>query len=117
MNRVVLIVSKRALSGLLVGAMLAGCAVGPDYKAPKFDLVPFHNAASVPAKAGLFVPPLDRWWTGFDDPMLVTIIQRALAENLAKYEATFGEINIPGDHTLADHLFKPPTPPDKSDQK
>lgn len=80
MNRVVLIVSKRALSGLLVGAMLAGCAVGPDYKAPKFDLVPFHNAA--PAKAGLSVPPLDRWWTGFDDPMLVTIIQRALAENL-----------------------------------
>jgi Protein of unknown function (DUF3467) len=50
-------------------------------------------------------------------PLGAKLFYRALAENLAKYEATFGEINIPGDHTLADHLFKPPTPPDKSDQK
>ena len=50
-------------------------------------------------------------------PLGAKLFYRALAENLAKYEATFGEINIPGDHTLADHLFKPPSPPDKSDQK
>ena len=50
-------------------------------------------------------------------PLGAKLFYRALAENLAKYETTFGEINIPGDHTLADHLFKPPSPPDKSDQK
>jgi hypothetical protein len=50
-------------------------------------------------------------------PLGAKLFYRALAENLAKYETTFGEIRIPGDHTLADHLFKPPTPPDKSDQK
>jgi hypothetical protein len=50
-------------------------------------------------------------------PLGAKLFYRALAENLAKFETTFGEVSIPGDHTLADHLFKPPAPPDKSDQK
>lgn len=37
---------------------------------------------------------------------------RALAENLAKYEAAFGEIPVPGEATLADHLFRPPPHPE-----
>jgi hypothetical protein len=37
---------------------------------------------------------------------------RALGDNLSKYEATFGEIHIPGEVTLADHLFHPPYPPE-----
>jgi len=82
MNRIVAIASETILSGLLVGTMLTGCAVGPDYEAPKEQLAPFHNATSVPTPAGLAAPSLERWWMGFDDPMLVTIIQRALTENL-----------------------------------
>jgi len=82
MNRVVPIVSRTVLSGLLVSIMLAGCAVGPDYETPKPQLTPFHNATSGPASQGLAVPSLERWWTGFDDPLLVTVIQRALDENL-----------------------------------
>jgi hypothetical protein len=38
----------------------------------------------------------------------------ALRENLARYEATFGEIRLPGDTSLANDLFKqihPPEPP------
>lgn len=50
-------------------------------------------------------------------PLGAKLFYRALAENLTKYEATFGEINIPGDHTLADHLFRPPAPPEKPGQK
>ena len=46
-------------------------------------------------------------------PLGAKLFHRALSENLAKYEATFGEINIPGDSTLADNLFRPHTPPDK----
>lgn len=48
-------------------------------------------------------------------PLGAKLFYRALAENLAKYESTFGEIGIPGDHTLADHLFRPPAAPDKPD--
>ena len=47
-------------------------------------------------------------------PMSAKLLQRALGENLAKFEAQFGEIKIPLGKTLADDLFKtiqPPEPP------
>jgi hypothetical protein len=46
-------------------------------------------------------------------PLGAKLFHRALTENLAKYEAAFGEINVPGNTTLADHLFRSPNPPDK----
>ena len=46
-------------------------------------------------------------------PLGAKLFFRALAENLAKYENSFGEIAIPGNSTLADHLFRPNIPPDK----
>lgn len=44
-------------------------------------------------------------------PLGAKLFLRALTENLARYEATFGEISVPGDQSLADHLFRPPQPP------
>lgn len=44
-------------------------------------------------------------------PLGAKLLQRALAENLSRYEAAFGEIKIPGENSLADFLFHPPTPP------
>ncbi|WP_244128482.1 efflux transporter outer membrane subunit [Burkholderia gladioli] len=68
---------------------LAGCAVGPDYKPPAAELAPFqHVPASTSATsqaqgaAAAPAPSLDTWWTGFQDPMLVSIVDRALAQNL-----------------------------------
>jgi hypothetical protein len=53
-------------------------------------------------------------------PLAAKLFQRALAENLAKYETAFGKINIPGDSSLASQLFRPgpPTmpPPDSEPQ-
>ncbi len=46
-------------------------------------------------------------------PLGAKLFYRALGENLAKYEAAFGEIHVPGEATLADQLFRPPSPPDK----
>jgi hypothetical protein len=45
-------------------------------------------------------------------PLGAKLLYRALAENLARFEASFGEIRIPGDNTLADALFRPPHPPE-----
>ncbi len=42
-------------------------------------------------------------------PLSMKLFQRALADNLAKYEANFGEITIPGGSSLADVLFRPPS--------
>jgi hypothetical protein len=45
-------------------------------------------------------------------PLGAKLFHRALAENLSRYEASFGEIKIPGEVSLADYLFRPPQPPD-----
>lgn len=39
-------------------------------------------------------------------PVGAKLFLRALAENLARYEAGFGEINLPGDSKLAESLFR-----------
>lgn len=45
-------------------------------------------------------------------PLSVKLLLRALTENMARYEAAFGEINIPINSTLAENLFKPFQPPE-----
>ncbi len=47
-------------------------------------------------------------------PLGAKLLQRALAENLSRYEAAFGEIKVPGEGSLADFLFRPPAPPSQS---
>jgi hypothetical protein len=47
-------------------------------------------------------------------PVGAKLLLRALAENIARYEAAFGEIRLPGDTGLAGDLFRsvhPPEPP------
>ena len=57
--------------------------MGPNYTRPVTTLAPFHNLDAAKAvKTKLPSPQLDAWWTGFDDPMLVTVVQRALQQNL-----------------------------------
>jgi hydrophobe/amphiphile efflux-1 (HAE1) family protein/NodT family efflux transporter outer membrane factor (OMF) lipoprotein len=70
---------------LLLSMFLQGCSVGPKYKAPPppgAELAPFHNKLDVPNSRDTPAPSLDEWWNGFKDPMLVTIVQRALSQNL-----------------------------------
>ena len=46
-------------------------------------------------------------------PLGAKLLQRALNENLSRYEAAFGEIRLPGEgNSLAEHLFKPPQTPE-----
>jgi hypothetical protein len=47
-------------------------------------------------------------------PLSAKLLLRALGENLARYEAAFGDIHVPVNTSLAEHLFRPhpPTEPD-----
>lgn len=45
-------------------------------------------------------------------PLSAKLLLRALTENLARYEASFGVINVPVNSTLAENLFKPFQPPE-----
>lgn len=45
-------------------------------------------------------------------PLSAKLLLRALTENLARYEAAFGEIPVPLNTSLAEHLFRPHPPTD-----
>lgn len=45
-------------------------------------------------------------------PLSAKLLLRALAENIARYEASFGEISVPSNSSLAESLFRPPHPPE-----
>jgi hypothetical protein len=45
-------------------------------------------------------------------PLSAKLLLRALTENIARYEATFGEIHMPSNSSLAESLFRPPHPPE-----
>ena len=68
---------------LAFAVVLSACAVGPDYVKPSPELTSFHNHVKTSTEQlATVAPPLDKWWIGFNDPMLVTVVQRALAQNL-----------------------------------
>ncbi len=67
----------------IAAAALAGCVVGPSYRAPTIALQPYHGGAALAARGNQpAAPPLDRWWTGFHDDELTHIVERALQQNL-----------------------------------
>ena len=71
-------ISSRTVGILSAALLLAACQAGPEYQKPETPLAPYHTASVHTAEA----PPLDRWWTGFHDPELTVIVERALAQNL-----------------------------------
>jgi NodT family efflux transporter outer membrane factor (OMF) lipoprotein len=79
-------------SSLSIGALLvclAGCAVGPNYHAPKttppgqFVAVPQASAPLAPATATATTAAVDlsQWWRSFNDAQLDSLIERAIRAN------------------------------------
>ena len=64
---------------LLASALLAGCAVGPNYQQPRQDVAATFHAA----RATLFsdAAPEANWWANFRDPVLDALIADALKRN------------------------------------
>ena len=65
---------------VLIGATLAGCAVGPDYKGPPAAGDAKPNFARAPAGAST-ESPASRWWTQLNDPLLSDLVERSLKAN------------------------------------
>ena len=74
----------RLLSFGVSSLLLSACAVGPSYVRPALVQSAAFRAADFTGEQGpaRAAPPLDRWWIGFDDPELTTLVTRALAQNL-----------------------------------
>ena len=69
----------KMVPALAVGALLAGCAVGPDY-APATMALP-ANWSNGPAAGGAPAAALDAWWRGFGDKTLDALMAEAVAAN------------------------------------
>lgn len=72
---------RRALSLSLLLLTVVGCAVGPRYKRPEMPVPQAWRespAAGVPATG----TSLERWWTTFHDPILDSLVTRAVEGNL-----------------------------------
>jgi NodT family efflux transporter outer membrane factor (OMF) lipoprotein len=67
----------RLLFPLVAAASLAGCAVGPDFQPPDMALTPkYMGARAIDTRAA----DAD-WWKRFHDPVLVALIDKAIAGN------------------------------------
>jgi multidrug efflux system outer membrane protein len=75
-------VRSRAVRGMLgaaVVAVVAGCAVGRNYHRPETPLdAHFANAGEPGLAEG---DAIERYWTGFADPLLDDLVETALAHN------------------------------------
>lgn len=62
---------------ILASLWLGGCTVGPDYAEPQLTVPSSYLEGPAGGEANL-----DRWWQGFDDSQLTSLVERALAANL-----------------------------------
>lgn len=72
--------SDRSLSPALLAILLAGCAVGPNYKNPKLEHFPAKWVESQQPLASVPVGSL-RWWQSFNDPLLAELVDLSLINN------------------------------------
>lgn len=91
--------------------------VPPDLAAVYANLVRIaHSPADIVLDFAHLLPGENKARVGariLMSPLSAKLLLRALTENLARYEATFGEIHMPVS-SLAEQLFKPFQPPDGS---
>src|SRR5260221_7009430 len=68
--------ARRAAAIVLLGLLLAGCAIGPNYKRPPLTVPERYSADERGDEArSLADAP---WWDVFDDPILKGLIEEAL---------------------------------------
>lgn len=73
----------------LSALLMAGCSVGPRYTRPALTTPStFVSGAMVEARSpNMPSADLVDWWRSFDDPLLTSLVERALAENLDLQQA------------------------------
>ena len=83
-------ISRLMLVAVSSAALLEGCSVGPAYVRPQMASPPaFIGGPAVDAAAGPDAKvDLVNWWRSFNDPLLASLVERALAQNLDLQQAS-----------------------------
>lgn len=71
----------RKVALLAFALLLAGCTVGPKYKAPAIQTPAAYRGESI-AQASIQSFGNEKWWQVFQDPVLQQLIRAALSQNL-----------------------------------
>jgi NodT family efflux transporter outer membrane factor (OMF) lipoprotein len=80
-------ISFSSLAAIIMGTLLFGCAVGPDYKRPETKVPETWDGQNVvtPAQPSKTAPnPMELvdWWNAFKDPTLSSLVEMAVRSNL-----------------------------------
>src|SRR6266404_4506157 len=88
--------------------LLAGCAVGPNYKRPQ---VAVPSQWTVAAARGTAAKPIDKddWWSSFQDPELNSLVERSAKQNLDLQLALERVQGARADGGFARSVFFPPS--------
>ena len=89
---------SRLLVFILCCSILAGCAVGPDYRAPEVAL-PKQWRKTTKGQATVSYQP--HWWKFFNDSLLSQLIAEAAVSNLDVKQAAARLINARAQQTMA----------------
>lgn len=73
-----MVMIRQALTAAVAAVVLAGCAVGPDYKAGPAPSVVLQGAQDPVFNNE---SPVGQWWAQFDDPVLEGLVRDALVAN------------------------------------
>jgi NodT family efflux transporter outer membrane factor (OMF) lipoprotein len=73
-------ISVAIFFSMVMLSALSGCTVGPDYQKPKTQM-PAQWGEQSRGEATPVAVDITRWWTVFSDPVLDSLIQRAVAKN------------------------------------
>jgi multidrug efflux system outer membrane protein len=66
---------------LMIAVLLAGCAVGPNYKRPTVNVPTDYRDSMAAQTAAASSLGNDNWWQVYQDPVLVQLIHTALQQN------------------------------------
>lgn len=75
--------SPKLVAALMGATALASCAVGPDYHRPVLPSPgTFLGSEAVSTRRAPVGADLVEWWKGFDDPLLVSLVEEGVQSNL-----------------------------------
>jgi outer membrane protein TolC len=72
---------------MLTGILLCGCKVGPEFKSPQAKVPQSWTSTTNAVTTNVVIAvsntvSLTKWWTNFNDPILVNLVESAIKENL-----------------------------------
>ena len=78
---------------LVIGLLLAGCAVGPDVQRPEVAMQARFVGGDAQAIQALAT---EQWWLAYNDATLTALVKRGLAQNLDVMAATEADLRATG---------------------